>query len=256
MLMQLLRRAFLLPMCLLFATEGGGGASGANGAGAAGSSNAGGSTGGTNQDPNAGGSGGATGGASGKTYSEEEANRIATEREERARKAALKSYFEQQGYTAEEVDALLKKDKEAKEAAKTEAQKEKEKREAAELAAKNAEAKANARLAKAAFLVQAIAAGIPADRTEDAAALVAVQLAGLTPDATGEFKVEDIKKIAEDLVKAKPWLKGDNSGGGNVGGGGGNPGGGTAPKPGDIGAAMAKQAEPDKNDPWAAKRKW
>ena len=50
----------------------------------------------------------------GKTYSEEEAERIATEREERARRAALRSYFEQQGYTAEEVTELLGKNRSPK----------------------------------------------------------------------------------------------------------------------------------------------
>ena len=252
MLMNILRRAFLLPMSLMLAVpDGGGGASGASAAGGAGSSNAGDGTGG-----NSNASGGGNAASSSKTYSEEEANRIATEREERARKAALKSYFEQQGYSQDEVERLLKEDKERREKAKTDLEREKEAREKAEREKQAAIAAANARLAKAAFLVQAIAVGIPADRTEDAAALVASQLAALTPDAYGEFKAEDIKTIAEELVKAKPWLKGEGGTGANVGGGGGNPGGGSAPKPGDIGAAMAKKEEADKNDPWAAKRRW
>lgn len=252
MLMNILRRAFLLPMSLMLAVpDGGGGASGASAAGGAGSSNAGDGTGG-----NSNASGGGNAASSSRTYSEEEAERIAKEREERARRSALKSYFEQQGYSQDEVERLLKEDKERREKAKTDLEREKEAREKAEREKQAAIAAANARLAKAAFLVQAIAVGIPADRTEDAAALVASQLAALTPDAYGEFKAEDIKTIAEELVKAKPWLKGEGGTGGNVGGGGGNPGGGAAPKPGDIGAAMAKKEEADKNDPWAAKRRW
>ena len=113
-------------------------------------------------------------------------------------------------------------------------------------------ADANAKLAKAAFLVQAIAAGIPADRTEDAAALVAAQLAELKPnETTGDFKPEDVKKIAEDLVKAK----GDDSSQGGVGDGKGNPPGGSA-KVGDFGRSMAKKTEPNADDPWTKKRNW
>lgn len=249
MFMTLLRRAFLFPAMMLFAADGDGGAGGNGGSG---NPDAGGADGGDKgKKPDAGGNGG-------RTYSEEEANRIATEREERARKAALKSYFEQQGYAQEQVEELLKKDKETREAAKTEAQKEKEKREAAERERDQAKVSANARLAKAAFLVQAMAAGIPADRVEDAAALAAGPLADLKPDDKGDFETDDVKKIAEDLVKVKPWLKGEPGQGGNVGGGS-NPGGGGAVKPEDYGKQAAEernkapQAGSGGYDPWASK---
>ena len=78
----------------------------ADGGGGAGSGDAGG----------AGGAGGGTGGAGGdggdnsgeKKYSDEALEKIVSERAERASKAAMKSYFEQQGMTAAEAEAAIK----------------------------------------------------------------------------------------------------------------------------------------------------
>lgn len=229
-------------------------ADGDAGGGSDAGSDDGGKAGDTGQGDHAGQAGG-TAGDGGKTYSAEEAERIATQREERARRSALKSYFEQQGYNQEEVEKLLKEDKERKEKEKTDLQKEKEAREAAEKAKAVAIDTANAKLAKAAFLVQAVAVGIPSDRVNDAAELARAQLVELKPDdKTGEFDEKEIKKIAEELVKAKPWLKGDAKGG-NLGGGS-NSGGGGESKPGSYGEKMAKAkvATEVKDDPWAAKR--
>ena len=229
-------------------------ADGDSGSGSDAGSNDGGNTGDAGKDDS-----GKTGGNDGnndgkKTYSAEEAERIAAQREERARRAALKSYFEQQGYNQEEVEKLLKEDKERKEKEKTDLQKEKEAREAAEKAKAAAIDAANAKLAKAAFLVQAVAVGIPADRVNDAAELARTQLSELKPDdKTGEFDEKEVKKIAEELVKAKPWLKGDSKGG-NLGGGSNS--GGSESKPGSYGEKMAKAkvATEVKDDPWTAKR--
>lgn len=182
---------------------------------------------------NGGGNTGGTGGTNGqnqgggRTYSEEEAERIANERAERASKAALKSYFEQQGFTPEEVDRLLKEHKAKKEAEKTEAQREKERADKEKAEKERILKESNLRIAKTDFKVQAIAVGIPADRADDAAALVLDKLRELTPDeTTGEFKATDLRKIAEELVKVKPWLKGTGATTGMGGiGGGANPGG-------------------------------
>ena len=205
--MRILRLALMAPAIFLFATGGDGGGSDAG--------DKGGDTGKAGDDA----------GKGGITYSAEEAERIASQREERARKAALKSFFEQQGYNQEEVEKLLKEDKERRENEKTEAQREKERADKAEAEKKAAIDKANMRIAKTEFQVQAIAAGVPASRADDAAALVADKLKTLTPDdETGEFKKEVLRNIADDLVKAKPWLKDGEAPSGGIGGGA-NPGG-------------------------------
>ncbi|NLW45825.1 MAG: hypothetical protein GXY86_00570 [Firmicutes bacterium] len=270
---KLLRLILLAPAIFLFAAEGGAGGtggssnagsgSGGSSTGGAGSGSAQGDQGGASGQGGSGGTGGQGGqgggsgsGTGGKTFSEEEAERIAKEREERARRSALKSYFEQQGYSQEEVEQMLKADKEKREKEKTETQREKERADKAEAEKKTAIDTANAKLAKAAFLVQAVAVGIPSDRVNDAAELVRTQLSELKPDdKTGEFDEKEIKKIAEELVKAKPWLKGDAKGG-NLGGGSNFGGGGDESKPGSYGEKMAKaKVAPEvKNDPWAAKR--
>lgn len=196
-------------------------------------SNDGGNTGGTGdaggtggKDDNAGGGAGGQGnqGASGKTYSQEEAERIAAQREERARRAALKSFFEQQGYTQEEVEELLKKDKERREKEKTDLEREKEAREKAEKEKEEAIAMANARIARTEFKIAAQAAGVPADRLE--AAVKLADLSELVPDEkTGEIPADLIQKVVNDTLQANPFLK-ETKTPPNVGGGGSNPGGG------------------------------
>lgn len=199
---------------------------GDTGGGSDAGSNNGGNTGNQGNSGQTGGQGRTDGG---KTYSEEEAERIANERAERASRAALRNYFEQQGFTPEEAEKLLKEYKAKKEAAKTEAQRQKERADKAEAEKAQILKQSNLRIAKTEFKVQAIAAGIPADRADDAAALVLDKLMELEPDEkTGEFRTADLKKIAENLVKEKPWLKstGASTGFGGIGGGA-NPGGGT-----------------------------
>jgi hypothetical protein len=218
----------------LFA-EGGNSGSGSN----AGSENGGnsadraGKSGGTNGQDNQGGTdktggqgGGSGSGASGKTYSEEEAERIAREREERARRSALKSYFEQQGYSQEEVEQLLKADKEKREKEKTDLQREKEAKEKAEKEKTEAISKANTRIARTEFKIAAQAAGVPADRLE--AAVKLADLSELVPDEkTGEIPADKVKSIVEATLQANPFLKATATPP-NVGGGGSNPGGGNS----------------------------
>lgn len=259
--LQILRRAALCPMLFLVSLEGGGGGN-AGGGSNGGSNNAGNNNAGGGG--NAGNSGNQQGGGNGgqggqKTFTQEELERVVAERTGHAASAAIKGFLKQLGIEDEaKVAEIIKEYKASEEAKKTEAQREKERADRAEAEKKAAIAAANAKLARAAFLVQAVAVGIPADRVEDAATLVAAQLAELKPDEkTGDFKVEDVKKIAEDLVKAKPWLKGDGKGG-NVGGGSNPPGGGNV-TPEELGQKAAeernKAPQPGTGgyDPWAKK---
>jgi alanyl-tRNA synthetase len=198
---------------------------GDTGGGSDAGSNDGGDTGGTGD---AGGTGGkddnAGGGTGGKTYSQEEAERIAAQREERARRSALKSYFEQQGYSQEEVEELLKKDKERREKEKTDLEREKEAREKAEKEKAKAIETANARIARTEFKIAAQAVGVPADRLE--AAVKLADLSELVPDEkTGEIPADLIQKVVNDTLQANPFLK-ETKAPPNVGGGGSNPGGG------------------------------
>ena len=202
---------------------------GDTGGGSDAGSNDGGNTGGTGdaggKDDNAGGGTGGQSnqGASGKTFSWEDVERIAGDREERARRAALKSYFEQQGYSQEEVEELLKKDKERREKEKTDLEREKEAREKAEKEKEKAIAMANARIARTEFKIAAQAAGVPADRLE--AAVKLADLSELVPDEkTGEIPADLIQKVVNDTLRANPFLK-ETKTPPNVGGGGSNPGG-------------------------------
>jgi alanyl-tRNA synthetase len=206
----------------------GGGGGGSNAGGGNGGSGTGGTggTGGSGGQGGAGGTGGA--GTGGRTYSEEEANRIAEERSERAKNAALKSYFEQQGFTPEEVTQLLKDHKAKKDAEKTEAQREKERADKAEKEKSDVLSAANSRIARTEFKVAAQAAGVPADRLE--AAVKLADLSDLTPDEkTGEIPATKLKAAVEATIKANPFLKGAAGTGGSGGvGGGANPGGGSS----------------------------
>ena len=204
--------------------EGGSNAGSDDGGDTGGTGDAGGTGG---KDDNAGGGTGDQGnqGTGGKTYSQEEAERIAAQREERARRSALKSYFEQQGYSQEEVEELLKKDKERREKEKTDLEREKEAREKAEKEKAKAIETANARIARTEFKIAAQAAGVPADRLE--AAVKLADLSELVPDEkTGEIPANVVKSVVEATLQANPFLK-ETKAPPSVGGGGSNPGGGS-----------------------------
>lgn len=159
-----------------------------------------------------------------KTYSKDEAERIASQREERARKSALKSYFEQQGYSQSEVEQMLQADKDRREKEKTDLEREKGAREIAEKAKDQAIATANSRIARTEFKIAAQAAGVPADRLE--AAVKLADLSELVPDEkTGEISVDNLKSVVTATLEANPFLKGTVAPS-NVGGSGSNPGGG------------------------------
>ena len=203
---------------------------GDSGGGSDAGSNDGGNTGGTGDAGGTGGkddnAGGGTGGQGnqgiGKTFSWEDVERIAGDREERARRSALKSYFEQLGYSKEQVEELIKQDKERREKEKTDLEREKEAREKAEKEKAKAIATANARIARTEFKIAAQAAGVPADRLE--AAVKLADLSQLVPDEeTGEIPADLIQKVVNDTLQANPFLKETKPP--NVGGGGSNPGG-------------------------------
>ena len=231
-LLKILRLILMAPAIFLFATGGDGGGSNAGsddggntgGTGGTGGTGDQGGQGGTGGAGGQGGQGGGSGSASGgRTYSEEEANRIAQERAERAGNAALKSYFEQQGFSREEVDQLLKEHKAKKEAEKTELQKEKERADREKAEKEKAVSTANARIARTEFKIAAQAAGVPADRLEAAVRLA--DLSELVPDEkTGDIPEDKVKTVIEATLKANPFLKEAKPN--NVGGGGSNPGGG------------------------------
>lgn len=219
----------------------GGGGSGGDGGSGAGSGNAGG-------DGSGAGDGNADGG-SGKTYSEEEAERIAKDRADRAEKAALRSYFQQKGYTQDEVEGLIKDHKEKKEKEKTDLQKEKDRADAAEKASKTALETANQRLIAAEFKVLATQEGI--QYVDDALKLA--DLSSIEVDDKGEIDSKAVKKIVEQLKKDKPFLVGE-SGGGSLGSGS-KPGGGSGGKgTKSIGERLAERnkvsQENQKDDPY------
>ena len=130
-------------------------------------------------------------------------NVLLAQREERARRSALKSYFEQQGYSQEEVEELLRQDKERREKEKTDLEREKEAREKAEKEKEKAIAMANTRIARTEFKIAAQAAGVPADRLE--AAVKLADLSELVPDEkTGEIPADVVKRWLRQHCKPTP----------------------------------------------------
>ncbi|MBR4555911.1 MAG: hypothetical protein IKO15_00390, partial [Clostridiales bacterium] len=117
-------------------------------------------TNGTNN-PNAEGNGGDDGTAAGnkQTYTQEDLDKIVTERTGRAEKSALKSFFQQQGLTEEEANAAIAEYKKTKaekaEASKNDAKAQAERADAAEKKAQESFAKAQAALIKANAQIQA-----------------------------------------------------------------------------------------------------
>ena len=221
---------------------------GEEGTGGDGGAGAGGGAGGAGGNGNGGGTGGG-----GKTYSEEEAERIAKERAERASNAAMRSYFQQQGCTQEEVEQLLKEHKEKKEKEKTETQREKERADRAENDKKTVIETANKRIIAAEFKVQAVQANIK--YVDDALKLA--DLSGVTIDEkTGEPDKAALKKVIDQLVKEKPFLLAAGPGGV---GSASNPGGGGSSDPVEAAKKLAEERNKGTQqptggyDPWAKK---
>lgn len=163
------------------------------GEGSAANSGADNDTNGTNN-PNAEGNGGTDGAAAGskQTYTQEDLDKIVTERTGRAEKAALKSFFQQQGLTEEEANAAIadyKKAKEEKaEASKNDAKAQADRADAAEKSAQEAIAKANAVLIKSKACLASFAGiiKVPQSRFYSKVALATSGAGGYSRHADGK----------------------------------------------------------------------
>lgn len=159
----------------------------------------------------------------------------------RESKAELTKQFKELGFESYEAGMeALKAAIEAQNAAKSDLDKARE--EAAKAARERDDAKSIAEnaLRKATFVAQATAAGVPADRIDDAYLLLSkddikVDLASGT--------VEGMDDAVKALLEAKPWLKGDASGATPPGTSAGNSGrasGSAAPTPQEKGKQWAE----------------
>ena len=178
-----------------------------------------------NNNPNTEGNGGTDGAASGsKQYTQEDLDKIVTERTGRAEKAALRSFFQQQGLTEEEANAAIadyKKAKEEKaEASKNDAKAQAERADAAEKSAQEAIAKANAILIKANAQIQAANLGVKSNKLDYVVKMA--DLSKVTIDDSGNPDEAAIKEAVEQVLKDVPELKDtkENSGGFKIGGDG------------------------------------
>lgn len=138
-----------------------------------------------------------------------EAERIATEREERATRGALTSYFKQQGLSEEEVKQALEAYKarqaEAQAAARNnlttlQAQYDELQRSQADVLKQ-----ANARVIKAEATMQALSMRIRPDRVEHVIKLA--NLSGVTLNEQGQADTAAIAKALEDVVSQTPEFK-------------------------------------------------
>lgn len=164
---------------------------------------------GTNN-PNTEGNGGTDGAASGtKQYTQEDLDKIVTERTGRAEKSALKSFFQQQGLTEEEANAAIADYKKVKaekaEASKNDAKAQADRADAAEKAAKDAIAKANAVMIKANAQIQASNLGVKSNKLDYVVKMA--DLTKITIDDSGNPDEAAIKAAVEQVLKDVPELK-------------------------------------------------
>ena len=161
--------------------------------------------------PNAKGNGGTDGAATGskQTYTQEDLDKIVIERTGRAEKAALRSFFQQQGLTEEEANTAIadyKKAKEAQaEASKNDAKAQADRADAAEKAAKDAIAKANAVLIRANAQIQASNLGVKSNKLDYVVKMA--DLTKITIDDSGNPDEAAIKEAVEQVLKDVPELK-------------------------------------------------
>ncbi len=180
------------------------------GEGSAANSGADNDTNGTNN-PNAEGKGGDDGAATGtkQTYTQEDLDKIVTERTGRAEKAALKSFFQQQGLTEEEANAAIADYKKVKadkaEASKNDAKAQADRADAAEKQAQEAIAKANAVLIRANAQIQASNLGVKSNKLEYVVKMA--DLSKITIDDDGNPDEAAIKEAVEQVLKDVPELK-------------------------------------------------
>lgn len=160
--------------------------------------------------PDAEGKGGKDGAASGaKQYTQEDLDKIVTERTSRAEKAALKSFFQQKGLSEDEANSAIddyKKSKaEKEEASRNDAKAQADRADAAEKSAQEAIARANAVLVKANAQIQAANLGVKSNKLD-----YVVKMADLSKVTIGDDGNPDeaaIKSAVEQVLKDVPELK-------------------------------------------------
>lgn len=146
---------------------------------------------------------------SGKTYSQEELDKIVNERSERASRSALKSFFQQKGFTEEEANNAFESYKKGK-AEKAEAEKNDIKAmslrvEEAEKKASEAIARANAQIIKANAQIQATSLGVKANKLDYVIKMA--DLSTITINEDGSPDESAIKAQIEQILKDIPEFK-------------------------------------------------
>ena len=143
----------------------------------------------------------------GKTYTQEDLDKIVNDRTDRASKAALKSYFEQKGVPADEIDKAIADYKTAKakqdEADKGNLTAMQKKAEEAEKRAAAVEASAFSDLVEAKSEALAVSLGIDPAKL----AYIRLDFSKVGKTDTGKPKAEDIKAVLEGALKVMPELK-------------------------------------------------
>lgn len=161
--------------------------------------------------PNTEGNGGTDSTASGskQTYTQEDLDKIVIERTGRAEKAALKSFFQQQGLTEEEANAAIsdyKKSKDAKaEASKNDAKAQAERADAAEKMAKEAINKANSMIIKANAQIIASSLGVKSNKLDYVVKMA--DLSKVTVDEHGNPDESAVKASIEKVLSDIPEFK-------------------------------------------------
>lgn len=143
-----------------------------------------------------------------------EAERIATEREERATRGALTSYFKQQGLSEEEVKVALETYKErqaeAKAAARNDLSALQAQYDALEKEKDAIAAQANQRLIRSEAMMEALSMEIRADRIEHVIRLA--DLSAVTINEDERPNKEAIVAALEDVVSTTPEFKASSDG--------------------------------------------
>lgn len=143
-----------------------------------------------------------------KSYTQEDLEKIANERSERASKSALKSFFAQQGLTEEEAndafEAFKKSKAEKAEAIKNDAKAQSQRAEEAEKRAQQAIAQANELIVKASAQIHATALGVKANKLDYVVKMADLKGVAVTDGAVDQVAVKDaIEKVLSDIPEFK-----------------------------------------------------
>lgn len=163
-----------------------------------------------NNNPNAEGNGGNSSASGNKqTYTQEDLDKIVTERTGRAEKSALKSFFQQQGLTEEEANAAIADYKKSKadkaEASKNDAKAQSERADQAEKRAQEATERANAMVIKASAHIQASSLGVKSNKLDYVVKMA--DLSKVTVDEHGTPDEVAVKAAIEQVLKDIPEFK-------------------------------------------------